>query len=753
MNIISRILAAAALLAASAVGAQTLSGSFSPSPVGPSAASTLTLSYAGFTPQSSGAVFRLYYRASDFSAGPTFTSTATDYQGTGAPTAGTLAGCSGADTYVTLNWVNFGNAWPATASGTLGSVAVTTSAGFADNALVCVQDDAGSPVARTGVNTTYTLAYAEPSPSVTIGAFTDNTCATASPALTDSAGQTATICVISSLTRVNPLTVSLTPAATSSRYATTCGSTITIAAGQSRNTCTVTATANTTPFDGSATATTAVVAGSGYTLGATTSAAVTINNDDLPTVNVTPGAANQPDNGTSTTVTVSIGAALAPTGGFTVPLTTTISNAARASSSCGTSITIAAGQSSNTCTVTGTANTIANDGTATVTVAAACAGTCTNGTSSTVTITDDDIPVITVACTAATLNDAAGQQSICRATTDKALSAAGLTINVTPPAANARYTLSACAATASFPANAIANSQVTICTIDAVANTALGDGNVTATVAVATGSGYSLGAPASASVVVQNDDLATISVAASPATVAENSGTPIVFTFTASAQSPNATNILFTPPAANASRYTTDCVSPIVLPANTSSVTCSVTPVNGTAIDGTATASVTVLPSAGNYTVGTASASGTITDDEIGVSVTGTGAVEGNNVSFSITCTGPAASTATVTFAISGQDSGATITPAQGPVTVTCGTPTTVTVSTTNDATIGNNRGVTLTLSNAVAPAVIVTGSATAAVADNDQPTQIPTLGTVGLGFLSLMLAGLAAFQRRRMTK
>jgi hypothetical protein len=371
-----------------------------------------------------------------------------------------------------------------------------------------------------------------------------------------------------------------------------------------------------------------------------------------------------------------------------------------------------------------------------------------------VTITDDDIPVITVACTAATLSDSAGQQSICRATTDKALSASGLTINVTPPATNARYTLSACAATASFPANAAANSTVNICTIDAVANTALGDGNVTATVAVASGSGYSLGAPSSANVVVQNDDLATISVAASPVTVAENSGTPIVFTFTASAQSPNATNILFTPPAANASRYTTDCVSPIVLPANTSSITCSVTPVNGTAIDGTATASVTVLPSAGNYTVGTASASGTITDDEIGVSVTGTGAVEGNNVSFSITCTGPANSTATVTFAISGQDAGATITPAQGPVTVTCGTPRTITVSTFDDLIQGNNRSVGITLSNPVAPAVIVgSPTASASVADNDAPKLVPTMSMLGLGFMSLMLAGFVAFQRRRMQK
>lgn len=184
----------------------------------------------------------------------------------------------------------------------------------------------------------------------------------------------------------------------------------------------------------------------------------------------------------------------------------------------------------------------------------------------------------------------------------------------------------------------------------------------------------------------------------------------------------------------------------------------TVTPCDDVVVDPNETVTMTVAaPTVStDYTVGAApgnTASLTIADNEVGVSVVGTGAIEGSNVSFSITCTGPAASTATVTFAVSGQDSGATITPAQGPVTVTCGTPTTVTVSTTNDTIPDNNRAVTLTLSNPVAPAVIVTASASAAVTDNDGVVIVPTLGTLGLGFLSLMLAGFAALQRRRMTK
>jgi hypothetical protein len=137
-KILSRLALVCGFVGLSAVSiGQTVSGSFAPATVAANANSTLTLNYAGFTPQSLGAVFRLYYRAADFSSGPTFTSTVTDFQGQGSPTAGTSAGCTNADTYVTLNWVNFGAAWPAAAAGQLGTVAVTTAAGFNANAVVC----------------------------------------------------------------------------------------------------------------------------------------------------------------------------------------------------------------------------------------------------------------------------------------------------------------------------------------------------------------------------------------------------------------------------------------------------------------------------------------------------------------------------------------------------------------------------------------------------------------------------------------
>ncbi|MBP6530422.1 MAG: IPTL-CTERM sorting domain-containing protein, partial [Burkholderiales bacterium] len=38
-------------------------------------------------------------------------------------------------------------------------------------------------------------------------------------------------------------------------------------------------------------------------------------------------------------------------------------------------------------------------------------------------------------------------------------------------------------------------------------------------------------------------------------------------------------------------------------------------------------------------------------------------------------------------------------------------------------------------------------------VTDDDQPVGVPTMSMLGLGFMSLMLAGFVAFQRRRVQK
>lgn len=592
--------------------------------------------------------------------------------------------------------------------------------------------------ADVSLNGLATFTFFQP-PTITIAA---------SPAtLTDSPAQVSTVTVTSSFAPPSNLVVNLTNSMPAGRATTSCGATITILATQTTATCTVTATPNTTAFDGNVNASVTVGSGTGYNVGAPATANVAINNDDLPSVSIGASPATLFDSpGNVSTVTVTLSAP-APAGGFTVNLTPPAANA-RYSTTCGSTIIIAAGSTTATCTITATPNTTVGDGTVPASVAIAASGTYTiSGTNPVVvTIQDDDIPVVSAVCTPNTLTDSAGQVSTCTISSDKAL-LAPLTVNLTPPAANARYSTT-CGATIVIPTGAAGTSNT--CTITAVANTTLGDGSVTASLSVAAGTGYTVGGTTQ-NVAVNNDDLATISVSVSPGTVAENSGTSLVFTFTASVASPSATSLLITPPPASA-RYSTTCVSPITLPASATTVTCSVTPVNNAVLDGSVTATVTLQPSAGNYLVGTASATGTITDDEIGVGVVATTPAvdEGGNVTFTLSCSG--VGSATVNYSFSGSYSPL---PAAGSALLTCGTPLQVVVPTLDDSVVNGTRTLTLTinsLTQATGSVVIdpARASATASVFDNDRPTVIPTMSPLGLMLLGLFLAAAAGLGIRR---
>ena len=619
-----------------------------------------------------------------------------------------------------------------------------------------------SAISNSPADAPFSITTPAGPPSVTLTA--------SSIALTDSAAQVSTITIAAS--NSNPLSVALTLPAVSGRYTTTCTNPIAVTTS---NTCTITATANTTPFDGNVTAAIALAAGTGYTVGSPSSANVVVSNDDLPVATLSPATANVNDSGASQTVTVTLSAA-APTGGFSVPITGPAASG-RVSGTCAgaTSITVAAGTTTGTCTIIGTANNVAGDGNVPAVVTLGCSTTCTNGaqTTSTVTVVDDDVPVISAVCTPTALVDAAANVSNCTLSSDKTIGATALSVTIAPPAVNAaRYTLTTCTSPVSIPAGTAAGASIAACTITAVANTTVGDGNVTASLSVTAGSGYSVGG-ATQNVVVSDNDLATISVAVSPATVAENSGTALVYTFTSTPTSTGPLTVLFSLPA-NATRYTiggaTGCATgSVVLAANAPSFTCTVTPVNTTIADGNVTATATISASTGNYLVAATpanAATGTITDDEIRVTVTPLSVTEGGAVTFTVACIGPAGVSVTgLNFAVTpAQDVGAAAaTPGMsGAVgTLTCGTPFVVTVPTVNDTTIGNGRSLSFALSGTAVASnqgsvTLPAAAAVATVADNDQPvapTSIPTMSVFGLGLMSLMLFGFAAFQRRRYMK
>ncbi|MDW8311397.1 MAG: IPTL-CTERM sorting domain-containing protein [Burkholderiales bacterium] len=296
----------------------------------------------------------------------------------------------------------------------------------------------------------------------------------------------------------------------------------------------------------------------------------------------------------------------------------------------------------------------------------------------------------------------------------------------------------------------------TVCVID----DATPEPTETVTFTLTAGTGYTLGT-ASASVNITDDDgPQTVTISVAPASVAENSGTPLVYTITRSGGSagqqaaPLTVNLTGSGTAAT-SRYSTTCGTTITIAGGQTSATCQVTPINNGVVDGSTTAVVTV-GSGSNYTVGNpGSATGTITDDDIQITVTPAGAVEGGNVTFTLSCSGPSGVTVSnLAYTLSGVDSGAGAATPASPVSLTCGTPLTITVPTVDDTVIGNGRNVSLTLSGGTASnggtVVLPAAPSIAPVADNDAPTQIPTMGAAGLAMLALLLAGLAGWMRRR---
>jgi IPTL-CTERM motif len=305
-------------------------------------------------------------------------------------------------------------------------------------------------------------------------------------------------------------------------------------------------------------------------------------------------------------------------------------------------------------------------------------------------------------------------------------------------------------------------------TISPRANDAIVQGNRSGTFTISTPVAGTLGT-ATGTINVNDDDTpqtVTVAVTNSPATEA---GGVLTYTFTraggnaAAVAATLAVNV--TPPATSA-RYSTTCASTVTFAANATTATCTATGIDNTAVDGNVNVVVAVAAPtvAGSYTVGTpSSATGVIADDDFGVSVAAVSGVvtEGQSAVFTISCNG-ATGSYTANYTITGRDTGSTVTPSATSAPLNCATATstaTVTVTTIDDIIQGNNRAVTLTLNSVVAsgpaPAAVIVGTpaaATVTVLDNDAPTIIPTISAFGLGLMSLLLAGFAAFQTRRRT-
>ena len=225
-------------------------------------------------------------------------------------------------------------------------------------------------------------------------------------------------------------------------------------------------------------------------------------------------------------------------------------------------------------------------------------------------------------CTPTTLVDADNNVSTCTVTLDQAAPAAGMSVALTLPASNPRYSTT-CASPVTFAAG-----QTTAqCTITATPNVVPADGNATADISLSTPdplADYELDTPTSASIVVQNDDLPTVSIACTPATLVDSAGQESVCTISSNVPAPVGGMTVGLAPFAANPRYATTCGASVVLAEGTSSSTCTVTATANTVpSDGSVTGSIALQANAAAYNLGTPSSADVVVNDDDSVTPPG----------------------------------------------------------------------------------------------------------------------------------
>ncbi|WP_428628099.1 putative Ig domain-containing protein [Sphingopyxis sp.] len=273
-------------------------------------------------------------------------------------------------------------------------------------------------------------------------------------------------------------------------------------------------------------------------------------------------------------------------------------------------------------------------------------------------------PTVSIAVAPASVSEN-GATNLVYTVTRSAASASPLTVNLTTGGtATSGTDYAGGVATVTIPANA---TTATV-TIDPTADSTV-EANETVILTVATGAGYLVGAPASATGTILNDDVPTATITVSPASVLENGAPNLVYTVALDAAPTSALTVNFTlgGTATNGNDYASTGTT-VVIPAGSTSQTIVINPNSDGTIEPDETVIITLAAGAG-YVVGTpASATGTITNDDFPSITVGNATVtEGNsgttNAVFTLTLSAPAA-TGGVTldiatfnrFATAGQD-------------------------------------------------------------------------------------------------
>ena len=494
--------------------------------------------------------------------------------------------------------------------------------------------------------------------------------------------------------------------------------------------------------NGSITATvTAAASDAAYRVGTESSAKVTVEDDDLPTVTLVlspPTIAEQDDTATNerdesvsvVTATVPLAAGTA----FTVTVSATPAGGYTLSENRVLTFEANATESTGAVTVTAENNDVdAADKTVTVSGTVSNSAVANAPAAQTLTITDDDLPKVTIAAGTSPVTE--GTNAVFELTrvgviTEALTVAVGVTQSGTFIRTSDGYTAPQQVV---FPAESD-TAGLTVATegddTDEV------NGSVTAT--VSTGDGYRVGTKSSAKVTVEDDDLPTVELVLSQQTIAEQDDTTttdkneLVSVVTATVPLAASTPFTVTVSATPAGGYTLSADRVLTFAANATGSTglVTVTAVNDD-VD-TADKTVTVSGTVSNSAVANAPAAQTltITDDDLPkvTIAAGTSPVtEGANAVFELTRAGVI--TEALTVAVGVTQSGTFIKTSDGYTAPTSAVfnagsnTTTLTVETQGDETDEANGSVTATVSTGEGYRLGTESSAEVTVEDDDLPT------------------------------
>jgi hypothetical protein len=477
-----------------------------------------------------------------------------------------------------------------------------------------------------------------------------------------------------------------------------------------------------------------ITSGVGYNVGSPDSATGTIINDDTDvSVAVSPGSVAEDGatnlvytfsrNGvisSSLTVNFSVGGSAV----FSQP-DYTQTGAATYSDTSGT-VVFGAGNSTATVTIDPSAdNTVEPDETVILTVTSGAGYNVGSPSFASGTITNDDTDVSVAVAPASVAED--GATNLVYTFTRNGVTSGALTVNFSVSGSavfsQPDYTQTG-AATYSDTSGTVVfgagNSTATV-TIDPSVDTTI-ETDETVILTLTSGAGYNVSSPSSATGTISNDD-ADVSVAVSPASVAEDGATNLVYTFTRTGFTGGALTVNFSVGGTatfgvspddytqtGATTYTTTTGSVTFTPGSPTA-TVTVNPETDTTAESDETVIITLTAGASYNVVSPNSATGTILNDDtlVSVAVSPSSTAEGGaNLVYTFTRTGPTTSAVTANFSVGGsasfpadysQSGATTFTPPTATVTFGVGSSTaTLTVTPLTDCTVEGNETVVFTV-------------------------------------------------------